>query len=854
MMFAVLCQISSRQWRSHRLRVVVTTLGIALGVAVFFAVRTANAALLDSLSLTVERLAGKSTLEVTAGETGFPEDILETVRGTNGVALAEPVIEVIVHTAFQDEGNLLILGVDTTGDQQLRQYEFDRSQTEIADPLTYLAQPKSILLSRSFAERHGLHMGDQLPIFTAQGRKDFTVQGIFKPVGVGEVFGGNIAVMDVYSAQVVFNRGRNFDRIDLMNSLAVPLNVLQERLRARLPAGLEAIRPQMRGQALENTVTAMRLGMLITSFIALLVGIYIIFNSFTIAVNQRWKEIGILRAVGVERGNISRMILVEALLMGIIGSIAGIAGGFYLAAAADKMMGSIAASVYGVISTAVAPKLHPDLVLASFGLGVTVSLVGGWFPARAASFLNPILALHNIESRQQESALGWGRIALGSALVLLSSLLIRFSPSRVGMTLQFSYAAVMLVGLTIVLPKLVHGAARLLRPIMDSGGGSEGALAVDAMIQSPRRSAATVGALMVGLMFVFSTGAYIQSYKHMIDRWTNQMLNSDLFVSTSALLRSTSYHFSEDLGRRIAALPEVKRVENVRFTFVPFQGDTAAVIAIEMDGFLSRAADAIQGGNENTVRELLPKGEGVLISKNFSARWRCGVGGRLHLNTPAGDLDLPVVGIVEDYRSDKGSIFMDRALYKKFWKDDGVDFIDISLKPGESAAVVKRKIERLTSGTEHALVYTNAEFRAWIGSLVDQFFLLNYVQLVVAVIVAVMGIANTLIISVAERRREFGIVRAIGGYRYQIRKMVLLEAVAISIVGVMVGAVAAVFNIQFMSHTVSTVLAGYEVPFYFPWRLVLEAIPAVVAVALLAAWIPARHAMQMVVIEAIGYE
>jgi putative ABC transport system permease protein len=853
MMFSALCQITSRQWRTHRLRVVMTTLGIALGVAVFFAVRTANTALLDSLSLTVERLAGKSTLEVTAGETGFPEQVLETVRETPGVELAEPVIEVIVHTGFEDEGNLLILGVDTTGDQQLRQYEFDRAQSEIADPLTYLAQPKSILLSRPFAERHGLRIGDPLPIFTAQGRMKFTVQGIFKPVGVGEVFGGNIAVMDVYSAQVVFNRGRNFDRIDLMNSPAVPVDVLQQRLRTRLPAGLEAVRPQMRGQALENAVTAMRLGMLITSFIALLVGIYIIFNSFTIAVNQRWKEIGILRAIGVERGNINRMFLGEALLTGIVGSIAGIAAGFYLAVAADKLMGSIAASVYGVISTAVAPKLHPDLVLTSFGLGVGVSLAGAWFPARAASFLNPILALHDIETRQQESAVGWRRITLGSVLVLLSSLLIQYSPSRVGMTVQFSYAALMLLGLTILLPKLVHGAARIIRPALNRTG-CEGALAVDAMIRSPRRSSATVGALMVGLMFVFSTGAYIQSYKHMINRWTNQMLNSDLFVSTSALLRSTSYHFSEDLGQRIATLPEVKRVENVRFTLIPYQRDTAAVIAIEMDGFLARAADAIQGGNERTLRQLLPRGESVLISKNFAARWRCGVGSRVHLNTPTGDLDLPVVGIVEDYRSDKGSIFMDRALYKKFWKDDGVDFVDITLKAGADPTAVKHKIEALTAGSEHALVYTNAEFRTWIGSLVDQFFLLNYVQLVVAVIVAVVGIANTLIISVAERRREFGIVRAIGGYRSQIRKMVLLEAVAISIVGVMVGAVAAVFNIQFMSHTVSTVLAGYEVPFYFPWLLVLEAIPAVVAVSLLAAWIPAHHAMQMVVIEAIGYE
>jgi putative ABC transport system permease protein len=197
---------------------------------------------------------------------------------------------------------------------------------------------------------------------------------------------------------------------------------------------------------------------------------------------------------------------------------------------------------------------------------------------------------------------------------------------------------------------------------------------------------------------------------------------------------------------------------------------------------------------------------------------------------------------------------MDREVYKRYWRDDAVDFVDISLKPGADPIAVKRKVEQITAGTEHALVYTNAEFRAWIDSLVDAFFLLNYMQLVVAVFVAIMGIANTLIISVAERKREFGIIRAIGGYRAQIRKMVLLEALAISVVGVIVASGAALFNIQFMSHTASTVLAGYEVPFYFPWLLILESLPAVIAVSLLAAWAPARRAMQAPVIEAIGYE
>jgi len=250
----------------------------------------------------------------------------------------------------------------------------------------------------------------------------------------------------------------------------------------------------------------------------------------------------------------------------------------------------------------------------------------------------------------------------------------------------------------------------------------------------------------------------------------------------------------------------------------------------------------------------MPRGQGVILSKNFASKWHLKVGDHAHLNSPTGPLDLPILGIVEDYRSDKGTIFMDRSVYKQYWNDSAVDFIDVELKPGQNANVVKREVQSVTDGTEHALVYTKLEFEGWINAIVDKFFMLNYMQLVVAVIVAIVGIANTLVISVAERHREFGVIRSIGGYRSQIRKMVLLEAFSIAVVGVVVGSIAALFDTEFLSRTVSTVLTGYDVPFYFPWLLILETLPAVIGVSLLAGWIPARHAMQASVIEAIGYE
>jgi putative ABC transport system permease protein len=853
-MFGALWMVTFKQWRAHRLRLALTTLGIALGVAVFFAIRTGNATLLDSLRATVEKLAGKATLQISAGESGFSETVLDTVRATPGVQLAEPVIETIVQTSFANEGALLVLGVDTAGDQQLRDYQFDRTQTQISDPLVFLAQPNSILLSRAFADRHELKTGDTLSIFASDGKKDFIVQGTFKPVGVGAVFGGNIAVMDVYSAQVVFHRGRKFDRIDLMNAANTPVEVVQQRLRSQLPSGVEVERPEVRGQALENAVTAMRVGILITSFVALLVGVYIIFNSFMIAVNQRWKEIGILRAVGVEQRNVNRMFLGEALLTGVLGSLVGIAGGFLLASAANRVMRGMVAAVYGVVSSAAPARLHIDQCAIAFALGIAASLLGAWYPARGAACLDPALALHNIEARHRESVLGWRRIGMGVLLIALGSALVLWTPTRFGLPIQFAFASIVLLGLTIVLPKLVLWSARALRPVMSWLGGSEGALAVDAMIQTPRRCSATVGALMVGLMFVFSTASYIQSYRQMIDRWMNQVLNADIFVATSAMLRSSSYHFSEDLGRRIAALPGVQRVENVRFTAIPYRGDTAAVIAIEMDGFLERSQNAIEGADSRTVRGRLTRGEGVLVSRNFALKWGARVGGTLSLASPTGTLERPILGFLDDYRSEKGTIFMDRALYKQYWRDDAVDFVDVDLNPGVDQLAMKKEVERLTAGSFHAFVYTNAEFKRWISSLVDQFFTLNYMQLVVAVMIAILGLVNTLLISVSERRREIGIVRAIGGMRSQIRKLVLLEAVAVAVVGVIVGSVAGILNTMFMSHAVSVELVGYSVPFHFPWEFVLLSVPVVTAVSLAAGWWPARQAAAMQVIDAIGYE
>lgn len=853
-MLPILVEITWKQWRQHRLRTLLTLLGIALGVSVLFAVRTANLTLLASLNVTIEKLAGKATLQIVGNEGGFPESVWETVKDTPGVYVAQPVIEVLGSTAYEDEGNLMIVGVDMLGDRELREYQFDEEGSEIADPLIALAQPDSILISRTFAERHQLKDGDKLPLYTAQGKKEFIVRGIFKPAGIGEVFDGQIAVMDVFNAQFIFGRGRNIDRIDLMNDKEVSVDELQKRLRERLPAGLEVTRPAARGQGIENAISAMSIGMTVASFIALLVGVFIIFNTFSISVNQRWKEIGILRALGVERGKIQGMFLIEALLMGVIGSLIGVALGYFLAIGAERVMSEIAASIFSYVATQQPPVFRFDYALTSFVIGVAASIVGAVLPAVAASRLNPILALHNIETRQRENVLGKGRLIAGVLLIILGLALIRFGPMQVGINFQFSYALLMLLGLIILLPKLSELTARLLRPVMDRLFGSVGVIAVDTMIQSPRRTSATVGALMIGLMFVFSMGAYVRSYQQTVSRWMDRMINSDLLISTSEMARSRTYHFSPDLSATIAKLSGVKSIENARILFVPYAGDSIGLVSLEMEGWFARVNDVVEDADAGEAREKMIAGEGILASRNFASRYDLNVGDSIRLETPTDPFERPIVGLLEDYTSEKGSIFLDRALYIKFWNDNAVDMIEVNLKPGVDAGTVKMEIERLVKGEHRAFVYTNAEYKRWVMNLIDGFFVLNYMQMAIAIIIASLGIINCLLISVSERKRELGVLRAIGGLRSQIGRMIMLEAACIAIVGLVVGALAGILNTYFMVRTAATMIGGFVIPFRFPFEMVLIVLPVVLVISLAAAWWPARKAVRMPVIEAIGYE
>ncbi|MGE3467203.1 MAG: FtsX-like permease family protein, partial [Pyrinomonadaceae bacterium] len=663
----------------------------------------------------------------------------------------------------------------------------------------------------------------------------------------------NVAVMDIYSAQDVFGRGEKIDRIDIANDNGIDVDELQQRLAARVGT-LEVVRPSLRGKSLENSVTTMHAGFTIMSILALTIGVFIIFNSFSISVNQRWKEIAVLRSLGVERRGIRLMFLAEAVVLGVVGSIAGIAGGFLMAQAAMNAVVTMTAKIYGFETSP--PAIEFDLAFAAgaFTLGIVVSVIAAWLPASSAASLEPALALRNVETRQPDARSSRMRIVLGFILIIGGLLLTRFTPPNVGSYIQTLYSFAIQLGMILLLPKIIEIGARVLRPAMSVLFGIEGVIAVETMARAPRRTVATVGAIMIGLTFALSNASLVQSQKIAINRSIDKAIAADILVTTSDQLHSRTYHFTAETARTVSMLPGVKTADEVRVTATEIDGLEVTILAHDMAAYFDISPDLLDHGDPARAREITAKGEGILISNNLSFRWDVRLGDTLTIRSPKGEIGLPVVGMLDYYRSENGTIFMERELYKRYWDDTDVDYVMVDLMAGVDRQEFKNSILTAIAGTQRAFIYTHEEYKTWVEQLIDQFFMLLYMQILVAIAVAAIGLINTMLISVAERRREIGIFRAVGGLRRQVVKMVLLEAMAISVIGFAAGAVTGLMNSYFLIKTAARVVAGFDLPFHFPVLLLVAAIPSVMIIALISAWLPARNAARLQVADAIGYE
>jgi putative ABC transport system permease protein len=844
--------ISWPYFRKHVLRTTLTTAGIVLGVAVFVGMHTANQSVLSAFSNTVDRIAGKTELQVTAGETGFDEGVLDTVQGASSVRVAVPVIEAVVDTQIAGAGNMLVLGVDMTGDRSLRDYDLESGDEAVVDdPLVFLAQPDSIILSKDFADRYGIKADGRIALGTAAGEKRFTVRGIMKSSGLTSAFGGNLAIMDIYAAQKMFGRGRTFDRIDLAVNEGRTIADCERELTSRLGPGFQVEPPSGRGQQFEAMLSAYSMMVSISSLFALFIGMFIIYNSFAIAVTQRRSEIGILRALGATRGQIRWLFLGESAVTGLIGSLGGLAFGVLIARGIAASIGTLITDVYGVAQHADELTTSPRLLLLALAIGVGTSIVAALIPARNAAGVDPVQALQ--KGKYQVLSAGENRVRAVLAALFGAVSLACLSIGSSRPVFYVGYVLAILVAL-LLSPLLALGLAKALRPVLKWLRPVEGALAADSLIQAPRRTSASVAALMLSLTLVVAfAGMARASYSSIID-WMDATLNPDLFVLPSQSIVIRTIRFPAAMGPELAAVPGIARVQMVRDARVVFRKTPVMVVALEVNSIAQTVRRTPVAGDPNEMYRQTAAGEGLMVSDNLAQLQRLHLGDMLEVPAPNGLIRLPIVGIVVDYSDQQGTILMDRSLFIRYWNDDTVNVFRVYLQPGANLPDVRQRILDRFSGERQLFVFTNTELKGYILRITDQWFGLTSVQIAVAVLVAILGIVNTLTVSITDRRRELGVLQAVGGLHGQIRRTIWIEALSIAVLGLVLGYVLGAVNLYYILQIVQHDIAGMRLDYQFPYPTVLMLVPLMLAAAFVAAIWPAESAVHGSLVEALEYE
>ena len=853
--------VSWRHLKRHRLRTALTFLGIALGVATIVAISVVNHTLTTSFQRTIDLVAGKAVLQVSNGESGVSESMFPTIRDTEGIQDAAPAVEGVLPVLGFEGERLYIYGVDLLTDFSIREHQFVEAAFEAEQALDFIARPDSIAVTESFASRTGLFVGAKITLATARGARVYTVRAMLKPEGPAKVFGGNFALMDLPVAQIAFGKEGKLDIVDVTVEASATIETVKARLETRLQGMAQVERPRKRGEQIESLLTSFRVGLFFVSLIALFVGFFLIYNTAAVSVVQRKREIGALRCLGMLRRDVFRLILLEAVALAVVGSIVGTLVGFLLAQAALVSVGQTVSNLFSQIDLSKGHLQGWELAIA-LASGVGVAVFAALHPAWEATRVNP---LENAR-RTVWSPKFKGKTAVSSMLgllcLLMSPLIHAFSSSFAGPVEKFSVGIlamlVFLLGLSFLCPLIIFYAAKPLGQFISRIARlnwADARLATDNLRRNPVRSGITVATLVISLAAIFTIAAFVNSVRGSLLAWVNQMVTADLIVSSGARTAGPrNVPLREDLLPGLNAMPGVQVVDLYRLIRSNYQGKPIVIESFSAAASAGvRTLPMAKGDGRLALRDM-GAGKGVIISESFQSRFGKNSGDTIQLPTPVGLVAFKILGVYIDYSSDVGSVLMDRALYKKFWHDELVDAFDLWLERGADEAGVIKRIKEQFGEKYQLFISTHRELREAVIDIMEQSFIVNYAVEMVAVIVAIFSVINTLLASVLDRTREIGVLRAVGATPGQVRRLVMTEAGWMGLLGGILGLIAG--SIMSYHHVVynTKVLTGWTFQYYYPFDVAFLSLIASVALCLLAGYVPANQAASTPIVSAIGYE
>jgi putative ABC transport system permease protein len=854
--FALIRFVAARHLIAGKLRSFLTLFGVALGVAMVVGTTAANDSVLKAFDELSDRAAGKADLEIVADESGVDQRVVEELADRHD--LAEHVAGRIEQTTLVYETNgqpgprVLVLGIDFLGDLAFVPFVKNEGADPFADALAFVNDPHAILVSETLARERGLKPGSTISLRTAHGVEEFHVEALLKETGSSRAFGGQVVVLGLDAAQLAFAREGKVDRVDLQ----FPPNTAYETGRANVQALLgmraKADRPSQRAKSLARMTAAFQGGLSVTAIIAVLVGVFLVYNAIGVAVSQRRREIGTLRSIGASRRAVVGTFLGEALFLGLFGGVIGVLMG---GALAKSVIGQFGANVSRFFENIAPPPVHVDRALAIKGvaLGVVASLLAAWGPARRAASVAPI---ESVRTTADVASRAYARRKPLAVVALVLSIAAAFVVRKPTATTGLIALLCIFLAAIAVAPFAISLLSTILAPLAQSTIGISARLGVDGVARALGRSTQTVGALTLATALGLTIATYTHSYEKTCMAWVEQTVPADIVVSAGSPLPDRYViAFDPKTKDPIEKVEGVAAVNMVRAISVPYGQLRVEVLSVETEVYLARRSEErhVVRGPRKVPIDALSKEPAILISENFSWKTGLGPGDFVELSSPTGPHKFRIVAVVVDYSNDQGWMVIDRKWSLEYWQDPRVELLHVYLRPGVDPLVAADNIRRAL-GNAGVFVTTNAALKAEIRKVIEQTFGIASAAETIALIVAVLGVIGTMIATVIDRRRELGVLRAIGGTRRQIVVSVMTEAAMLGACAAVLAILASIPASKIFVDVVAFQASGWSVPLIFPWLTYLRVGALVTALAALAGLIPGVRASRVVITRALAHE
>ncbi|MBI3894407.1 MAG: FtsX-like permease family protein [Acidobacteria bacterium] len=836
-----------------RLRTALSVLAVGLGVGVILAIQLANRSAVGSFQTSLIEVAGRTNLSILAPN-GVDELLLPRLTEVLGPEVKiSPVIESIAVVPSTREV-VRVLGIDVVQDQPFRETTLKGAPITPRNFLLLLMDPHSLIVSESFAQRYRLQPGSRISLLLNDRQEDYTVRGVLAPQGLGKVLAGNLVIMDIAAAQLAFARLGKLDRIDLI----VPPEQLasyQNRLARSLPPGLRLERPEVRTEQTDKMLRAFRWNLTALSYISLVVGAFLIYNTIAISVVRRRAEIGTLRALGATSRQVLWLFLTEAVLLGILGALAGIGLGWSLAGLALQFVSGTVNDLYLAASPT---PIHLDskLVVIALVAGGITAFLSALLPALEATGVLPVEAMqHGAHEHRRRLALrryaATGLFALGLAA----------GTARLpawGRLPLFGYLAAVLiiVGFSFLMPLLLSVFTAILDRPIQKLFGIEGHLAARGLHSAPGRIAVLTMSLATAVAMMASVAIMVESFRQTVQVWASQTLRADLFLKPAAQRGSMNVATIPSKASSIVrAASGVEAVDAFRSLDITYQNNPVVLGAGEWDTLVRYGNLLFVDGR--TPQEVMTGdiSRRAIVSEPFANHHHFRRGQTITLDTPSGPVFFEVAGIFYDYTYDRGMIVIDRQVYQQLFQDDTASTLAVYLKPGANAEEVRTDIgKQLGAQGYQFLITPNAVLQRAVLRVFDQTFSITYALEVIAILVAALGISNALLAFVIERRRELGILRVLGATRNQLRKIILTEAALVGLLGNLTGWLMGLLLSLILIFTINKQSFGWTIQFLYPAKFLALSGLAIFLVTIITGLYPSRVAGRFAPAEVISIE